>query len=273
MKFKYLSIFLWAFIISFNSIAQENLLVSRQSSSILDISFQKTASIVFPASIKSVDRGSKDILVQKAKGVENVLLVKAGREMFQETNITVITGDGFLHSFMVKYSPDPGSVVYNIQEGLPVIFNEANFNEAAVALAAQNISEKPKAIKNLKEKKNKIALAVEGIYTSDDILYFQVQLKNSSPINYDLNFLRFHIRDKQKLKRTASQEIEMVPVLVLGDLKQAITKHEDLLLVFAIPKFTIPDAKVLKISLQEKNGGRHLNLTLKNKHLMKAKRI
>jgi len=40
--------------------------------------------------------------------------------------------------------------------------------------------------------------------------------------------------------------------------------------VFAMDKFTIPDAKYLSVHITEKNGGRHLNMTVKNKHIMKA---
>src|SRR5690349_24921209 len=39
-----------------------------------------STSLIFKNSIKSVDRGSQDILAQKAKDVENVLQVKADRK-------------------------------------------------------------------------------------------------------------------------------------------------------------------------------------------------
>ncbi len=45
----------------------------------LAVTFYKTTNLVFPYTIKSVDRGSKDIIAQKANGVENVLQVKAGK--------------------------------------------------------------------------------------------------------------------------------------------------------------------------------------------------
>lgn len=48
----------------------------------LQIGYSKTTSIVFPYPIKSIDKGSADVLVQKAKGVENILLVKAARQYF-----------------------------------------------------------------------------------------------------------------------------------------------------------------------------------------------
>src|SRR3546814_18758334 len=64
----------------------------------LSVSYDKTTNLVFPYNIKSVDRGTRDVLVQKARNVENVLQVKAGHEAFTETNLTVITADGHLYS-------------------------------------------------------------------------------------------------------------------------------------------------------------------------------
>jgi len=76
----------------------------------VDVTYNKTSSIVFPAIIKSVDRGSRDVLAQKAKGVENVLQVKAARKDFPQTNLTVITDDGVLHHFTVNYSEQPATL-------------------------------------------------------------------------------------------------------------------------------------------------------------------
>ena len=65
----------------------------------LTIVYSKTTNIVFPYAIKSVDRGSQDILVQKAKGLENMLMIKAAQKGFSQTNLTVVTADGKLYSF------------------------------------------------------------------------------------------------------------------------------------------------------------------------------
>ena len=50
----------------------------------LTIAVNKTTNLIFPYAIKSVDRGSADVLAQKAKGVENILLVKAVGKIFQK---------------------------------------------------------------------------------------------------------------------------------------------------------------------------------------------
>lgn len=252
---------------------QRNIQIEERGSSPLEISYQKTTSLIFPASIKSVDRGSKDILVAKAKGVENVLLIKAGRHQFSETNLTVITGDGNLHCFTVHYSTSPETLTHQILAGIPVILNYDLFNESIIASATKEILARPRSLKRLNTKKHQVSLSIESIYVEKDVLFYKVRLKNSSNIDYDIDFLRFTIQDRQKLKRTASQEIELKPLFVTPDIDKAITNSEDLMLVFAFQKFTIPDNKLIKMNLHEKNGGRHLNLTLKNKHLMKAQKI
>lgn len=76
----------------------------------LKITLNKTTNLIFPYAIKSVDRGSADVLAQKAKGVENILLVKANRENFSETNLSVITADGKLYSFILDYMSNPAAI-------------------------------------------------------------------------------------------------------------------------------------------------------------------
>src|SRR5881275_3044240 len=72
----------------------------------IDIGYNKTSNLIFPYAIKSVDKGSADILAQKASGVENILQIKAGEQNFKETNLTVITANGQFYSFIVNYSDE-----------------------------------------------------------------------------------------------------------------------------------------------------------------------
>ena len=97
-----------------------------------------------------------------------------------------------------------------------------------------------------------------------------VQVANNSNINYDVDMLRFFIEDATKAKRTATQEIEVQPLFVSGDTStiKGDTKNT---IVFALPKFTIPDRKYLSIQLMEKNGGRNLQLSVPNRTIIKAK--
>lgn len=43
--------------------------------------------------------------------------------------------------------------------------------------------------------------------------------------------------------------------------------------VYALPKFTIPDDKLLMVELYEKNGGRHQSIRMENPDIVNAKEI
>ncbi|HEY4629069.1 MAG TPA: DUF4138 domain-containing protein, partial [Flavobacterium sp.] len=88
-------------------------------------------------------------------------------------------------------------------------------------------------------------------------------------IKYDIDQFRFFIRDSKKVKRTASQEIEITPLHILNNY-ETIDEESENTFVFAVPKFTIPEKKYLAIQLMEKNGGRHLTIQVKNKKLIQV---
>lgn len=110
-------------------------------------------------------------------------------------------------------------------------------------------------------------LAVSGIFIHQDVLYLRLVLGNTSKINYEIDQLRFFIRDRKKSKRTASQEIEIVPLY--STLNTAvIPDRSEMIIVYALSKFTIPEKKYLTIQLIEKNGGRQIEIDVKNNDLI-----
>lgn len=242
----------------------------------LSITFYKTTNLIFPYAIKSVDRGSQDVLVQKAKGVENVLLVKAGRENFTETNLSVITSDGKLYSFILNYSNNPSLLNISftkdtiLEETVPLLQSENN--EAQLQSTSERIAKEKRMLHAIHDYKYKIQFRLHGIYIKGDIVFYQMKIKNHSNINYDIDMLRFFIHDEKRFKRTASQEIEIQPLYVYGD-TSVIRGGSKNILVFALPKFTIPDKKYLSIQLMEKDGGRHLQLRVHNRTVVKAKPV
>ncbi len=234
-------------------IAQQSSIPPRQ----LFISFNKTVSVVFPQIIASVDKGTRDVLVQKVKGMENVLQLKAGSEDFSETNMTVITADGRLYSFLVDYKADPS--ILNIQlNNQPSVF--------------EKIAAKKKSLSGPKDSKYEMLFRLSGIYIEKSIIYYQLELQNRSDISYDIDMLRFFIRDKKQSKRTAAQELEQFPLYVYGN-TGSVEGQSKKIIVVALPKFTIPDKKLLYIQLTEKNGGRNLQLKIRNRNIIQATQI
>ena len=80
----------------------------------LEITYDKTVHVIFPASVKYVDLGSTNLIAGKADGAENVIRVKATTRNFrEETNMSVITEDGNFYTFNVKYADEPLSMTEN----------------------------------------------------------------------------------------------------------------------------------------------------------------
>lgn len=233
----------------------------------LQVGFSKTTSIIFPYTIKSIDKGSAEVLVQKAKGVENILLVKAAKQHFFQTNLTVVTSDGKLYVFVLNYDetcPDLNFKAENaVAASRDVLFSLENENQKRIEQCALTAYSKKKKISGLKKSKYQIRLEVNGIFIQQDVLYLRIVFENKSKINYDIDQLRFFIRDQKKSKRTASQEIELQPLYATSS-SSVIPYKSEIIKVYALEKFTIPENKYLTLQMIEKNGGRHLEVDINN---------
>lgn len=224
----------------------------------LSITTEKTTSLIFPFPIKYVDRGTKDILVQPIKENDNILLVKAASKQFSETNLSVVTGDGNVYTFTVTYAANPSELTFHLPPN----------KKGTIATYASGILDNP-GKRIVKVDKSNVVAKVIGIYIKDDVLYCQLEIHNHSPLDYDIELLKFFLTDKRKSKRTAIQENELLPLHVAGN-KSKVKAYNFSVMVVALEKFTIPDAKYLSIQLREKNGGRHFNLKIYNGQLLKA---
>jgi conjugative transposon TraN protein len=241
----------------------------------LNITFSKTTHLVFPFAIRSVDRGSPDVLAQKVRGVENILEVKAGKRKFEQTNLTVVTSDGNLYSYLVDYSESPSvltlrfsgnmaSDVTDFSTGLPGE-NELRAMAAAVAGGKDRGVATSGGHAGMKFK-------LSAINIHHDVFYLRFIIQNKTAISYNIDQFRFFIRDQKRVKRTAAQELELNPIYTYGDTSM-VGGHTQKVLVFALSKFTIPDQKYLEVQVIEKNGGRHLELQIGNDELVQSENL
>lgn len=254
----------------------------------LEVTFDKTVHIIFPAAVRYVDLGSTKIIAGKAEGAENVIRIKAAVRNFEdETNFSVITDDGNFYSFNVRYVQEPEKLNIEMKElitkaapgktqtGAGDVYLKELGKEppAAVNLIMNNIYKKDKSdIKNISSKKYGVEFSIKGIYTNNGMLYFHSQIKNITNIPFDIDFITFKIVDRRVTKRTAVQEQVITPLRVLNN-NQTIRGKSVARSVFTLEKFTIADNKMLVIEIFEKNGGRHQSVMITNRNIVKAKLI
>ena len=254
----------------------------------VEVSFNKTTPLIFPAPVQYVDLGSTDIIADKAAGAANVVRLKAAVRDFQaETNLTVITADGRFYAFDVRYADDPGQLSIRIMNDLqaqipegkaptvPVRLDALDGDDAArIDSAMEQIynNDKPQ-IKHIGYKRYGLQTLLTGIYIdSEGWLYFGIEMRNDSRIPFDIDHIRMYVRDKRLPRRTAVQDIEIVPVRRLHPLSEIDTGKTGRT-VWAIPKMTIPDGKALHIDIYERGGGRHQSLRVENRDILAAKPI
>ncbi len=254
----------------------------------VEVSFNKTTHLIFPAPVQYVDLGSTDIIADKATGAANVVRLKAAVRDFQaETNLTGITADGRFYAFDVRYADDPGQLSIRIMNDLqaqipegkaptvPVRLDALDGDDAArIDSAMEQIynNDKPQ-IKHIGYKRYGLQTLLTGIYIdSEGWLYFGIEMRNDSRIPFDIDHIRMYVRDKRLPRRTAVQDIEIVPVRRLHPLSEIDTGKTGRT-VWAIPKMTIPDGKALHIDIYERGGGRHQSLRVENRDILAAKPI
>ena len=242
----------------------------------LEVTFFKTTSLVFEYPVLSVDRGSRSVLAQKVKGTENAVQVKAANKGFQETNLTVFTSDGVLHHFVISYSDNPEKFTHFIDSDDQSAPTEIRFSDGCNARELRKLCERI----TYKEKdehirirsKFSIKVKLKGIYIKDDLIFYHLGIANRSNIGYDVESLRFYVRDQKQSKRTARQEHEIKPVYLYNYIPViAGNSEEDV--IYTLSKFTIPNAKRLDIELYERNGGRNLTIPVRNREIIKARNI
>lgn len=254
----------------------------------LEVTFSKTVHIIFPSPIRYVDLGSADLLAAKADGTENVLRVKAAvRDFSRESNLAVITEDGAYYTYNVKYADEPvklsiemkdfihdGEAVNRPNNAMEIYMRElGNESPLLVKLIMRSIYKNDKReIKHIGSKRFGIQYLLKGIYSHNGLLYFHLQLKNSSHVPFDVDHITFKIVDKKVAKRTAIQEQVVWPLRAHNNMTLIGGKRSERT-VFTLPKFTIPDDKHLVIELYEKEGGRHQTFTVENADLVRARVI
>lgn len=235
----------------------------------ISVSFNKTSNLIFPNAIKSVDRGSAVILVQKARGVENILQLKAAQQGFAPTNLSVITGEGKFYSFIVDYANEPFPINLNFTKDTTTAFLSENLlDEVVLAESADKVKEQPKFL-HKKAKEQKMKLVLQSIYLSDNAMWFNLNLANQSLIKYTPDYVRFFIRDRKRSRRTAVQESKIKPIYSLQP--SFVNGNEALNFIYGFTPFTLPASQDLIMEVTEKNGGRALKLRINHKILLKAR--
>lgn len=259
----------------------------------IEVGFTKTVHILFPAPVTYIDIGSMAIIAGKADGAENVVRVKAAvRDFAEETNLTVITEDGGFYTFDARYAENPATSTIEIaaaesptaqpasaseparaDEGRVLLREVGRERPATVKRVLSDIYRQNRAdVKGIHTRKYGVEVEVRGIYVHNDVIYLHVQIANNTNISFEVDYRRFVVADRKAAKRTAQQQRIIEPLRVCND-PSIVRGHQRQRIVFALPKLTLEEDKILLLEIAEKGGARHQYLEISSKELLGAKAL
>lgn len=206
-----------------------------------------------------------------------------------ESNLLAITSDGQVYSYILKYADRLSKLNYFITENEGIGNEEPHSNilkvDEKISLAndtlvsdqfmvhRQTCSEllvisKRKIVRS--KRKNQIKLSVKNSTYKNNALYFSMEIKNNSAIDYDVNFLRFFISNSIGFKKKSTQTISKEPIFtyLLPNKIKGGTKSQ-FMVVFS--KFTIDNHKKMMIELNELNGERNIKLKITGRSMNSTK--
>ena len=247
------------------------------------VSSSKTTFLIFDSKIDYFDLGSSDVGLKRADNKDNIIKIKAINEGFKETNLTVMTSNNQYYSFILNYSNSPDTLNYFLKSDVKDQAKQAQANVVEPDLKTEKVDSLDSPI-NLTQfsnrllvagkRKNKMIFLLKGVYIKNNKLLFQTEISNQSNIDYDIDFLKFSIKNKRRFKKSISQETEIRPTSILNDTNNIVKAgNQPVQKVFVFEKFTIPDKKELVIDLWERHGDRNLAIAIDGKSILDAKRI
>tara|TARA_R110002049_G_scaffold218443_1_gene390088 strand:+ start:1662 stop:2519 length:858 start_codon:yes stop_codon:yes gene_type:complete len=241
---------------------------------------QKNVALFFPEPIRQGITGSDNFVFTYNRENEQylgLLQAKPGKE----SNLLVVNKDGSVFSYIIKYRERLSRLNYFIPTSSSIGNERPTANDSiGVANSEPNIENREQyykrfcsylldgkqRISRLKKRMEGIALSVENIVFDKDELYFVIQIKNNSSLDYDLNFLNLSIETRQKGKKKSLQKLYQEP-LYRYNVPSRIGKNETVRLLYVLPKFSLSNERRAVLELNEKGGERNIILSISHRYI------
>lgn len=254
-----------------------------QTSQVLDTIYAndiKNVALFFPEPIRQGITGSENFVFTYNRENEHyfgLLQAKPGKE----SNLLVINSDGAVFSYIVSYKASLSKLNYFIPRSSS-IGNERPRRKDSITVVSEEIKvnnkdfyyqkfcsyllEKKQRIGSIKKETKDLVLSVENIVFDSEELYFVIQIRNNSTLDYDVNFLNLSTITRQKGKKRSLQKLYHEP-LFRHRMPSRISKNETVRLVYVVPKFSLSNQRRAVLELNEKDGERHIALKISHWHI------
>lgn len=248
----------------------------------IQVSTNKTTHIIFPYEIRYADLGSKEIAGEAVEKANNVFRLKAiNQNPFMETNLTVVTADGRLFSFLVSYKEQPDAVTYDLTKVLldGDVSKSAKVSSGSQARLADNLNRQGelamhsrRKIRHVGFKAQGVNLYLKNILYKDDVMYLVLGMENSSKLDYDIDYLKTYVMQMKRVgESSATQDVPIDPIKVFDASEGVIPRRDMLTKVIAIERLTLEKDRRLIVQMGEESGGRQVSIAIGPEELATAR--
>ncbi len=155
---------------------------------------------------------------------------------------------------------------------------KASAEQATMRRCCEKIEKDIQRVYFLQNRNGKMKVQVKGVYTHGASIFFRMQFNNRSPLDYEVDSICFLITATGKSKGPsghpgAGQPSRSLQPVYIYDSTAVIPGYGRAASIFVLPRFTLSAGQQLLIEVQEKNGGRHLQLQATNWTLERARLI
>ncbi|MGV8135053.1 MAG: conjugative transposon protein TraN [Mangrovibacterium sp.] len=268
------------FLSAVSSVCAQEGVTSKKELPLFFISEDISVHFVSPEPIQYVDISTNDIVGDIP--VDNVLRVKYFPDSLDHQNsypgeqgtVVTIVGQSFMAQYNLVYTtPDQTARLKTRVEILPehmqpLEFPEITMTSREMKVFAMEVIRQKRTYRNVAAKALGMTAWLNNIFSSGDYFFVDVSFKNDTRIKYDIDLLRFRIRDKRITKATNVQDLELKPVFALYNNPYFQRRYRN---VFVFRKFTCPGNKVLSIRMAEEQvSGRTIDLNIDYSDLLNA---
>ena len=229
-------------------------------------------SLFFPNQIRQGITGTENFVFTYNREKEQyfgLLQAKPG----EESNLLIITNDGQVYSYILKYSEHLSKLNYFIQEEesigneKPKIIDSLIVKDTLMDINDKTIYYNKFSEYLLKSKlcpietkinKGVILRLLKVTYNKDDA-YLVIEIKNHSGIDFEIDYLNVSRVQGNKNRKASYQSLEQ-EVIYKHDMPKTVGNNNAKRLVYVLPKFVLGENEKLQIELSELKGSRKLVL-------------
>lgn len=232
----------------------------------------KNVALFFPSPIRQAVTGASHFVFTYNREKEQYLgLLQA--QPGKESNLLVVTNDGQVFAYILKYTRDLSRLNYFVPENESIGNEGPNMEPLEPSMEDLGSNENSRdyfnrACENLlrskpvpvaTNSKGRVKLQLQRIAYIGSETYLVLEVANRSEIDFEVDYLKVYRANGSKKRKASYQRLEQ-DVLYRYKMPSAIANGQKHRVVYVLPKFVLADNENLILELKELNGSRVISL-------------